>query len=94
MNSSRDSNHNQSKRFEAWEEEVDCQECERWWTNQCDAPNTHEKGSKTPCMSFLPNRRVVIPNQIKSLQRAFKWLFRAWVVSTVIFSILIILFVR
>ena len=57
------------KRFEDWEE-VSCNECERWWLNQCDGAKTHGKGSKMPCTSFLATRRVVIPIQIKSLQKA------------------------
>lgn len=57
------------KRFEDWKE-VSCNECERWWLNQCDGAKTHGKGSKMPCTSFLATRRVVIPLQIKSLQKA------------------------
>lgn len=57
------------KRFEDWEE-VDCNECERYWLNQCDGAKTHGKGSKLTCTSFLATRNIVIPEQIKSLQRA------------------------
>lgn len=57
------------KRFEDWQE-VDCNECERWWTNQCDGAKTLGKGSKMPCNSFLATRKVVIPEQIKRLQTA------------------------
>lgn len=64
-----DTNKNKPKRFEAWEE-VDCNECERWWLNQCDGAKTLGKGSKMPCNSFLATRNVVIPLQIKSLQKA------------------------
>ncbi len=56
------------KRFEDWEE-VDCNECERYWLNQCDGAKTHGKGSKLTCTSFLATRNVVIPEQIKSLQK-------------------------
>lgn len=64
------------KRFEEWEE-VDCNQCERYWLNQCDGVTprkTHEKGSKMPCSSFLATRKVVIPLQIKRLQNEIKWL--------------------
>ena len=63
---------NTSKRFEDWEE-VDCNECVHWWDNSCDGVTPrkmNEKGSKMPCNSFLATRNVVIPLQIKSLQRA------------------------
>lgn len=64
----------EQKRFEDWTE-VDCSECERWWTSQCDGA---KKGSRTPCNSFLATRSIVIPEQIKDLQRANKIL--SWVV--------------
>jgi hypothetical protein len=59
-----------TKRFEDWEE-VNCNECEHYWTNSCDGV---KKGSKIACNSFLATRSIIIPLQIKSLQRAFKWL--------------------
>lgn len=55
------------KIFEDWEE-VDCNNCERYWLNQCDGAKTHGKGSNLPCTSFLATRSIVIPEQIKSLQ--------------------------
>lgn len=65
------SGNKEPKRFEDWEQ-VDCNECERYWLNQCDGAKTHGKGSKMPCTSFLATRNVVIPLQIKSLQNANK----------------------
>ena len=59
------------KRFEDWEE-VDCNECERYWLNQCDGAKTLGKGSNLPCTSFLATRKVVIPLQIKALQNENK----------------------
>ena len=61
------------KRFEEWEK-VDCNECERWWTNQCDGANIHEKRSKRLCNSFLATRSVIIPEQIKRLSERINWL--------------------
>jgi hypothetical protein len=52
------------KRFEEWEE-VDCNECARYWDSSCDGTS---KGSKKGCNSYLPTRSVVIPAQIKALQ--------------------------
>lgn len=64
---------NKSKVFEDWEE-VDCNECERYYLNQCDGAKTHGKGSNLRCTSFLATRKVVIPIQIKRLQNDVKWL--------------------
>lgn len=60
------------KRFDEWEE-VDCNQCERYWLNQCDGVTprkTHEKGSKMPCSSFLATRKVVIPLKLKEQEKA------------------------
>lgn len=58
---------NKPKIFEDWEE-VDCNNCERYWLNQCDGAKTHGKGSNLRCTSFLATRNIVIPEQIKALQ--------------------------
>ena len=55
----------QNKRFEEWEE-VDCNECERWWINQCDGAS---KGSKKGCNSYLATRSVVLPAKINALEK-------------------------
>ena len=67
----------ESKRFEEWEQ-VDCNECARYWDSSCDGvkgdvnsansekPST---GSTRLCNSFLPTRSVVIPAKIKSLEK-------------------------
>lgn len=57
------------KIFDEWK--VDCNECERWWLNQCDGV---KKGINSPCKSFLATRNVVIPQQIKALQKRIFWL--------------------
>ena len=62
---------NDSKRFEEWTCKVDCEECERWWTNQCDGiPKDVEKR----CNSYLATRKIVIPAKIRSLEKRVKWL--------------------
>ena len=53
---------------------VDCNECEHWWTNQCDGASS---GSQRTCGSYLPTRGIVIPAQIKALQSAVQWLIGA-----------------
>lgn len=80
------------KRFDNWME-VDCNECGRYWDNTCDGvkcgtnsdkPST---GSTRLCNSFLPVRKVVIPAQIKGLEkrcerlRVYIWLNTALIVA-------------
>ena len=56
-------------RFEEWEV-VECNDCERWWTNQCDGA----KGDKRVCNSFLATRSVMIPQKIKKIENDVKLL--------------------
>ena len=58
------------KRFEDWEQ-VDCNECARYYDSSCDGVS---KDSKKPCNSYLATRDVVIPHQIKTLERRVFWL--------------------
>lgn len=55
------------KRFEDWPMKVDCNECQRHWDNSCDSV---PQGSERRCNSFLATREIVIPGQIKELQRS------------------------
>lgn len=71
------------KRFEDWED-VDCNECERYWDSSCDGVS---KGSYKPCNSFLATRSVVIPAKIKALEGRVRWLEIALGVSIVCFGI-------
>lgn len=64
-----ESNETKPKRFEF--PEVDCNECEHYWVNQCDGSNL---GSKRLCKEFLATRQSNIPLEIKSLREALKWL--------------------
>ena len=59
-----------SKRFEDWEE-VDCNECARYWDSSCDGVS---KGSKKPCNSFLATRSIVLPEKIKSLEKRVRYI--------------------
>ena len=61
------------KRFEDWEE-VDCNECGRYWTDQCDGA---KKDSKRLCNSYLPTRTVVIPEKLKALEKRVNKLYVA-----------------
>lgn len=58
---------NTTKRFEDWH--VDCNDCGHYWDNSCDGVS---RGSRRRCESFIATRSVIIPSQIKSLQRAVK----------------------
>lgn len=60
----------EDKRFDSWEE-IDCNDCARWWDSSCDGI---EKGVRKPCNSFSAKRDVIIPEQIKSLQKSLKTL--------------------
>lgn len=51
-----------------------CDECERWWNNQCDGRRINEKALNRPCNEFLPTRNIEIPLKIKTLQRDVKLL--------------------
>ena len=53
---------------------VDCNECERWWLDQCDGVKATEKGSKRACSTFIATRQLIIPKQIESLQKRVKLL--------------------
>lgn len=63
------------KRFSDWCE-VNCEDCARYWDNSCDGV---KKGSSRPCNSFLATRSIVIPEQIKALQKSVKWLYWCFV---------------
>lgn len=61
------------KRFEDWEK-VDCNECSHYWDSSCDGAS---KGSSVGCNSYSATRSVVIPAKLNDLERRFKWLTRA-----------------
>ena len=48
---------------------VDCNECENYWTNACDAV---PKGANRSCNSFKATRSIVIPKKIERLESALK----------------------
>jgi hypothetical protein len=67
---------------------VDCNGCELYWVNACDGV---KKAQERPCTAFKATRGVVIPLQIKSLQRALKRLVGALVILGVIQILTLIL---
>ncbi len=75
----------EDKRFDDWLE-VDCNQCVHYWDNSCDGAKTSLKGCRKPCNAFLATRSILIPEEIKSLKRAFKrmlWALCILGVSTV-----------
>ena len=66
-----------SKRFDNWDE-VDCNECANYWTNSCDGV---PEGQKRACNSFLAQRNVTIPAEIKSLRNELKSLKTAYEIT-------------
>lgn len=62
---------NQQKRFEFPTPDADCNECERYWINQCEGAKL---GSVRTCKEYLATRRTNIPLEIKRLQNALKLL--------------------
>ena len=56
---------------------VDCNDCERWWLNQCDGvkPSTsNSNGSTRVCNGFLATRNIHIPQKIKTQQKQIECL--------------------
>lgn len=68
---------------------VDCNDCEHWWTNQCDGVKTSQNASKTLCRTFKATRSVVIPEQIKWLKTRLKLLTVALAVLAAVQIILL-----
>jgi hypothetical protein len=73
------------KRFEDWEE-VDCNECARYWDSSCDGAS---KGSKKGCNSYLATRSVVLPAKINELEKRVDMV----IVSCIMTNVLLLAFV-
>ena len=48
---------------------VDCNDCTHYWDDSCDGA---VKGSQRLCKTFSATRRVVYPQEIKSLKKAVR----------------------
>ena len=51
--------------FHEVKQTVECNNCERYYVNQCDGVN---KGENKPCREFLAVRNVNIPEELESLR--------------------------
>lgn len=78
---------NEPKIFEEWTE-VDCNQCELYFLNQCDGVKNN---SKKKCTGFLATRHVIIPEQIKQLQDSIKRLRYSYFTLGIILVIHILL---
>ena len=79
-------NEKNKKRFEDWED-VDCNQCAEYWSDNCDGT---PKGSKRVCNSFKATRSVIIPLQIKRLERRLEGLTAASAIMAAAIVILIL----
>lgn len=61
--------------------EVDCNQCECYWTNQCDGTPI---GSEKPCKTFKAIRRVSIPDELKDAQNSLERLWRLSLVTNIL----------
>ena len=61
--------------------EVDCNQCEPYWNNQCDGTT---KGSDRLCNGFRPVRRVKIPEELESLRKRLEWLNVALTLESIV----------
>lgn len=66
----------EQKKFDDWQD-VNCNECSNWWNDSCTGVPA---GVKKPCNSFLAQRSVIIPEEIKALKSEIKWL--SWHIIT------------
>jgi hypothetical protein len=58
----------ESKVFSEWDT-VDCNGCSHYWDDSCSGV---PKDKKRNCSSFVATRRVVIPEQIRELEKQIK----------------------
>lgn len=77
----------EQKRFENWEE-VSCNDCACYWDNSCDGVIPP---SQKLCNSFKATRKIVIPAQIKALEKRVKWLECATGIGFTTIGILILM---
>ena len=75
------------KRFDSWFE-VDCNDCARYWDSSCDGV---PKDVGRSCGSFLATRSVILPEQIKRLEKRISRLDWAFGLCFVIIVTLLLL---
>lgn len=73
-----------SKVFDEWNR-VDCNECAHYWDDSCSGV---PKDSQRQCGSYLATRTVVIPEQIKSLDKRLKY-FGAAIIALALLNLIL-----
>ncbi len=76
---------NQKTKFDDWQDVRDCDGCQHYWNNTCDAPSD---ASKSPCKAFLGTRKVFILEDMKTLQKSNKRLKTALTLLAICVGIL------
>ena len=51
------------------EYEVDCNDCQRYWLDQCDGSKVNVQ---KPCSSFLATKKMDIPEKVKSIEEKYE----------------------
>ena len=72
----------ESKVFSEWDT-VDCNGCSHYWDDSCSGV---PKDKKRNCSSFVATRRVVIPEQIRELERQIRNL-KTWMLIIGLFAL-------
>lgn len=68
---------------------VDCNRCELYYIDQCDGVS---EAKKRPCNSFKATRKVIIPEQIKKLQKSIKILSWSVIITNLTLAIILTCF--
>lgn len=74
----------ENKIFEEYK--VDCNNCESYWTDQCDGVSCSSKDGKR-CTAYRAIRRVNIPEQIDKLKRNFDRIEKFTMFMTILFML-------
>ena len=69
------------------EYQVDCNECQSYWLDQCDGVRT---GSHRACTAFKAIRRTNIPEQLKNLEKRLVWAENSILALTVALFLLLL----
>ena len=77
------------KRFDNWTD-VDCNECANYWTSSCDGAS---EGARKPCNSFIAQRNVNIPAEIKSLRKQIEGLKTSLTVTQWVLQIIMVVLI-
>lgn len=63
------------------EYEVECNDCQRYWLDQCDGT---PEATERHCTSFIATKKVDIPMRVKRLENTVKTLGGCFIVTNII----------